>query len=104
MSGDKIPPIDPKTGQFVRPSDGNKEKGNNMRNLGIKYIYRRGDGEYISCYGQIRWDSNFSIVCEDEEYDGIAADIDAEVHNTFFRVCRYLEKNYRKDILEIETC
>ena len=26
------------------------------------------------------------------------------VHNTFFRVCRYLEKNYRKDILEIETC
>ena len=23
-SGDKIPPIDPKTGQFVRPSDGNK--------------------------------------------------------------------------------
>ena len=24
MSGDKIPPIDPKTGQFVRPSDGNK--------------------------------------------------------------------------------
>ncbi len=43
-------------------------------------------------------------VCEDEEYDGIAADIDAEVHNTFFKVCRYLEKNYRKDILEIETC
>lgn len=24
MSGDKIPPIDPETGQFVRPSDGNK--------------------------------------------------------------------------------
>ena len=24
MSGDKIPPIDPKTGQFVRPLSGNK--------------------------------------------------------------------------------
>ena len=24
MSGDKIPPIDPETGQFVRPSDGNR--------------------------------------------------------------------------------
>jgi|14BtaG_2_1085337.scaffolds.fasta_scaffold45413_5 hypothetical protein len=24
MSGDKIPPIDPITGQFVRPSDGNR--------------------------------------------------------------------------------
>jgi len=101
MSGDKIPPIDPETGQFVRPLSGNKEKKMSSK---ITYIYRRGDGEYISCYGQIRWDSNFSIVCEDEEYDGIAADIDAEVHNTFFRVCRYLEKNYRKDILEIETC
>ena len=101
MSGDKIPPIDPVTGKFINPSSGNKE--NNMSSK-ITYIYRRGDGEYISCYGQIRWDSNFSIVCEDEEYDGIAADIDAEVHNTFFRVCRYLEKNYRKDILEIETC
>jgi len=101
MSGDKIPPIDPVTGKFITPSSGNKES--NMSNK-ITYIYRRGDGEYISCYGQIRWDSNFSIVCEDEEYDGIAADIDAEVHNTFFRVCRYLEKNYRKDILEIETC
>ena len=101
-SGDKIPPIDPKTGQFVRPSDGNKVAS--VGNSKLTYIYRRGDGEYITCYGQIRWDSNFSIVCEDEEYDGIAADIDAEVHNTFFRVCRYLEKNYRKDILEIEAC
>jgi len=101
MSGDKIPPINPVTGKFITPSSGNKE--NNMSSK-ITYIYRRGDGEYISCYGQIRWDSNFSIVCEDEEYDGIAADIDAEVHNTFFKVCRYLEKNYRKDILEIETC
>ncbi len=26
MSGDKIPPIDPETGQFVRPLSGNKEK------------------------------------------------------------------------------
>ena len=24
MSGDKIPPIDPETGQFVRPLSGNK--------------------------------------------------------------------------------
>ncbi len=24
MSGDKIPPIDPKTGQFVRPSKGER--------------------------------------------------------------------------------
>jgi len=102
MSGDKIPDLD-SSGKFVNPSSGNKEKGNSMSNK-LTYIYRRGDGEYITCYGQIRWDSNFSIVCEDEEYDGIAADIDAEVHNTFFRVCRYLEKNYRKDILEIETC
>lgn len=103
MSGDKIPDLD-SNGKFVTPSSVNKEKGNSNVSNKITYIYRRGDGEYISCYGQIRWDSNFSIVCEDEEYDGIAADIDAEVHNTFFRVCRYLEKNYRKDILEIETC
>ena len=34
MSGDKIPPIDPKTGQFVRPLDGNKEKESNMSKIG----------------------------------------------------------------------
>ena len=34
MSGDKIPPIDPKTGKFVTPSSGNKEKENNMSRIG----------------------------------------------------------------------
>jgi predicted AlkP superfamily phosphohydrolase/phosphomutase len=68
------------------------------------YKYKRADGDEVYCYGKIEEDSNFSIVCDDEDYDGIAADIDATIYNTFRKVCKYLEANYRADIAQIETC
>jgi hypothetical protein len=68
------------------------------------YKYNKKDGGTILCYGDIEWDSNFSVVCDNEEYDGIAADIDVEIHNTWKRVCDYLVTTYRNDIEQIETC
>ena len=68
------------------------------------YKYNKKDGGTIFCYGDIEWDSNFSVVCDNEEYDGITADIDVEVHNTWKKVCDYLVVNYRKDVEQIETC
>lgn len=71
---------------------------------GQDYIYKRKDGGATWCYGKVEEDSNFSIVCGNEKYDGIAADVDTAINNTWFKVCKHLENNYRKDIEQIESC
>tara|TARA_R110002020_G_scaffold60316_1_gene163596 strand:- start:522 stop:743 length:222 start_codon:yes stop_codon:yes gene_type:complete len=68
------------------------------------YIYKRPDGGTTHCYGKIEDDSNFELVCADEDYDGIADDVDAEELNTWKKVCDYLYENYRKDVEEIVSC
>ena len=70
----------------------------------MTYIYKRPDGGTTHCYGKIKDDSSFEIICTNEEYDGIAGDIDAEEFNTWKKVCDYVYKNYRKDVEEIVTC
>tara|TARA_R110002020_G_scaffold472026_1_gene699625 strand:+ start:715 stop:939 length:225 start_codon:yes stop_codon:yes gene_type:complete len=69
-----------------------------------EYIYNRANNGKTFCYGKIQDDSNFHVVCSNEEYDGIAGDIDAAELNTWKKICEYLYKNYRKDIEQIETC
>ena len=68
------------------------------------YVYKKKDGNTIDCYGKIHEDSNFAVVCENELYDGIAADIEGDKYNTWKKVCDYLVTNYRKDVVEVETC
>ena len=70
----------------------------------IDYRYVRKDGGQTWCYGEIEPDSNFSVTCDDEDDDGIVADIDTSIHNTWDKICRYLETNYSNEIEEIETC
>ena len=70
----------------------------------IDYVYKRKDGGTIHCYGVIEEDSNFHVVCDNEDYDGIACDIDGSEYNTWKKVCDYLVVNYRHDIEQIETC
>lgn len=68
------------------------------------YVYKRPNGGTTYCYGEIEEDSNFEIVCDNEDYDGCAADIDGEKLNTWKKVCDYLYENYRQDVEQIETC
>jgi|TARA_R110002072_G_scaffold118073_2_gene249269 hypothetical protein len=68
------------------------------------FIYKKQNSDTIDCYGTVEWDSNFSVICDNENYDGIVSDIDAEKYNTWKKVCDYLIENYRKDIVEIESC
>jgi hypothetical protein len=70
----------------------------------VDYKYLREDGSETWCYGDIKPDSNFMVTCEDEELDGIAADIDGSEFNTWDKVCNYLELNYSNAIEEITTC
>ena len=68
------------------------------------YTYKRKNGGETWCYGNIESDSNFDIVCEDDTFDGIAADIDASVYNTWHKVCSFLEENYNNSVEQIEAC
>ena len=71
---------------------------------GADYIYKRPNGGTTYCYGEIEEDSNFEVVCADENYDGCAGDIEGDVLNTWKKVCDYLYENYRQDVEQIETC
>jgi hypothetical protein len=66
------------------------------------YTYQRADGGTTLCYGEVVETSNFSLACDDENYDGIVADYTGPA--TWYSVCKYLEKNYRSDIEQIEEC
>ena len=70
----------------------------------IDYIYKRKDGGTTYCYGDIEEDSNFHLACDDEEYDTVACTIDTNEYNTWRKVCKHLDENYRHDIEQIETC
>lgn len=65
------------------------------------YIYQRADGGTTHCYGDVNDISNFDVVCANEWYDGTVADYDGPA--TWYSVCKYLERVYRKDIEQIEA-
>ena len=66
-----------------------------------KHVYKKPDGGEIHCYGSVEWDSNFHVCCDDEEFDGVAVDIDGEEQDTWDKVCQYVIENYRSDVAEI---
>jgi hypothetical protein len=59
----------------------------------------------VECYGELRWDSNFQIVCDDEYYDGVWVEGNPYSEDYSFRsweeVVKVLKERYRKDIIEI---
>ena len=69
-----------------------------------EHVYKRKDGGETWCYGTIEWDSNFSVVCQDEYKDGIwTGDLGCEPEN-WDQVCEYLEEYYDPKIEQLETC
>ena len=68
------------------------------------FVYTKADGETVECYGEIKWDSNFELICDDEDFDGVAVDINGETHNSWEKVCKHVIENYRADLVEISSC
>ncbi len=66
------------------------------------YTYKRKDGGTTLCYGEVREDSNFSLVCDDEYLDGIYTDYEGPL--TWSSVCKKLEAIYNGQIEQIEAC
>ena len=71
-------------------------------NTTATYTYKRKDGGTTDCYGTIREDSNFEIVCDNEFNDGVWTDNPG--FKNWRQVCQHLEKNYDSQIEEITTC
>lgn len=71
---------------------------------GADYVYNRKDGGQTYCYGSIEWDSNFSVVCDNEYLDGIWCGDEGFTPKTWLQVCEYLEKYYDSKIEQLETC
>ncbi len=69
----------------------------------MAYTYNRADGGTTKCYGEIKVDSSFFICCENEMDDGHVEDLEGETHNTWEKVCRYLENNGYTKVEQIET-
>ncbi len=73
----------------------------------MKTIIKKPGGE-IWCYGDVKWDSNFDVVCYDELHDSIILGLEDENGNppkTWEEVVRLLNKNYNfKEIEQIEVC
>jgi len=72
-----------------------------------KVVIEKPGGE-IWCYGEIHWDSNFSVVCDNEVYDGIVPGLEdgsGEPVTTWQQVVDILARDYGfKEIEQIETC
>ena len=73
-----------------------------MKAVVIKY-----KGAEVHCYGKVEWDSNFAIVCDDEDYDGYYCDGNPNREDFTFKnwteVVHHLVDNYREDIVQLEA-
>ncbi len=67
--------------------------------MSADYIYKRKDGGTTSCYGTGHNCANYAVVCDDEDYDGIVADI---VATSWYQVCEHLEQNYNSQVEQVE--
>lgn len=65
-------------------------------------------GQKVYCYGKVRDDSNFEVVCDDEWHDGIYANGNPESDDYTFKnwteVVHFLIDNYRPDIEQLTAC
>ena len=68
-----------------------------------KEIVRDPNNRVIWCYGELRCDSNFSVVCEDECNDCIVPGLDEEPESWQHVVDKLFELGL-KDMEQIETC
>jgi len=68
------------------------------------YVYPRLNGGTTLCYGVVEEDSNFSVVCNDENQDGIWCGDLEFLPTNWNQVCKYLEENYDPNIEQLETC
>ena len=69
-----------------------------------KFVYVKPNGGEIWCYGSIKFDSNFEVCCDDEDFDGVVVDCEGDKYDTWDKVCKYLMENYRSDLEQISTC
>ena len=68
-----------------------------------KHVYIRKNGKETWCYGVIEENSNFAVVCDDENQDGVwCGDLEFTPKN-WDQVCKYLEENYDPNIEQIEV-
>ena len=55
----------------------------------MDYQYKKSDGEFIHCYGEVSEDANYFVSCYDEYQDADFYGIDPK-HNTWKRVCDHI--------------
>ena len=51
---------------------------------GYDYLFKRKAGGSTYCYGEIVDGANFEVICDDESFDGIAADVEVAIFSVFF--------------------
>ena len=68
------------------------------------YVYKRKNGGTTLCYGNLEEDSNFSVVCDNENLDGTWAERDHKKQKSWKDVCKHLEEVYDENIEQLETC
>ena len=64
------------------------------------------NGAYVECYGTLEEDSNFSVVCADEEDDDVWCEgrPDGGWFTTWEDVVECLQREFGSRIIEIGTC
>ena len=56
----------------------------------MDYEYKKSDGTFIHCYGEVCEDANYFVSCCDENHDAIFAATDYTKCNTWKKVCDYI--------------
>lgn len=65
------------------------------------------NGDDVECYGELEETSNFSVVCENEEYDDVWCVgnlTTGEPFTTWEEVVAHLQPLFHYNIVEIGTC
>ena len=64
-------------------------------------------GNDVECYGILEEDSNFSVICENEEYDDVWTEgnlTTGEPFTSWEEVVEHLQPQFFEDIVEIGAC
>lgn len=71
------------------------------------YLVKQPNGDTVECYGELADNSNFEIVCEDEEDDGIWCDGNINSKDGIFtsweEVVEVIQVNWDAQIIEISA-
>lgn len=69
-----------------------------------KTIIKTSEHHEVWCYGEIQEYSNFSCVFDDPIYDGIVADIDTTIDDTWEKIVKRICDNVNPNLEEIQEC